>query len=71
VCSPPFPRSRPLTIIRILVGLIQAILKVLAETFLRGGALLVSGLVILALVAVAVWLVILFAISLFRRSRSH
>ncbi len=60
-----------MTIIRILVGLIQAILKVCADAFLRGGALLVSALVILALVVAALWFVTLFAISLFRRSRSH
>jgi hypothetical protein len=60
-----------LTIIRILVGLIQAILKVFADAFLRGGALLVSALVVLALAVAAVWFVTLFAISLFRRSRSQ
>ncbi len=60
-----------MAIVRILVGLIEAILKVFADAFLRGGALLVSALVILALVVAAVWFVTLFAISLFRRSRSH
>ena len=70
--TPSLPNPEPpLTIIRILVGLIQAILKVFADAFLRGGALLVSALVVLALIVAAVWFVTLFAISLFRRSRSQ
>jgi hypothetical protein len=60
-----------LTIIRILVGLIEAILKVFADAFVRGGALLVSALLVLVLAVAAIWFVALFAISLFRRSRSH
>lgn len=60
-----------MTIIRVLVGLIEAILKVFADAIIRSGAVLVSALVILALVVAAVWFVALFAISLFRRSRSH
>jgi hypothetical protein len=66
----PKPET-PLTIIRILVGLIEAILKVFADAFVRGGALMVSALVVLALVIAAVWFLTLFAISLFRRGRSH
>ena len=60
-----------MTIVRILVALIEAILKVIADAFLSGGALLVSALAILALVVGAVWFITLFAISIFRRSRSH
>jgi membrane protein YdbS with pleckstrin-like domain len=69
--SPSPNPEKPLTIIRILVGLIQAILKVAVDAFVAGGTLIVSALVVIALAVAAIWLITLFAISLFRRTRSH
>jgi hypothetical protein len=58
-------------IIRILVALIQAILKVVADAFVAGGAVLAGFLIALALATAAIWTITLLTISFFRRVRSR
>ncbi len=60
-----------MVIIRILVALIQAILKVFADALVAGGVALTGFIIALALAVAVIWIVTLLAISLFRRVRSR
>jgi hypothetical protein len=60
-----------MVIVRILVALIQAILKVFADAFVAGGVALTGFLIALALAVAIIWIVTLLAISLFRHVRSR
>jgi hypothetical protein len=58
-------------IIRILVALVQAILKVVADAFVEGGAVLIGVIFGLVLGFAVLWVAVLFTISVFRRVRSR
>ncbi len=60
-----------MVVIRILVALVQAILKIFADAFVAGGVALIGFLITLALIVVAIWIVTLLTISIFRRVRSR